>query len=304
MAEDPTVLSAMGAARVLAPLLVTPDDFLLEYRNEVLGEEVQMPLDRLRGVRDLAFEIARLLKSTDPADWDRLDVIAAAASSGPASPSSPKAKPAPEPPAPAQPAVAPAQDAMPPAPARPPVSAPTRVSPRSPWATASPKASASPAIESAPPSSLSKPQDTASLDEESPIAGAELPFVTGAEAEAPAPVADEVANEAHAGETAGIGEMSPLAALAPMTTDGDSPEAPSSSQLVKLTMEQFASLRATLDVFPERRQASFDSYHIADDAEYDEIVRQWSTTIEATPDMKERFEELVARYREWLRSNG
>lgn len=319
MAEDPTVLSAMDAARVLAPLLVTPDDYLEQYRREVLGEDAEVPIDRLLAARELTFEVARLLKSKDPADWKRLDdgvtaVKAADASTAsevpdtridPPSEISVSAEPAPSP-------------VAPPAPVHgkitsPPMSAPTRVSAQaSPWAHSATSATppppreppAQPSAAPGPPSSLSKPIDTASLGEESPLAGAELPFMTASNS-APPPVASEVADESMAGETMGIGQMSPLAALASMastvTSNGTPPKG---SVSVDLTLEQYASLCATLEVHPERRASTLETYGILADAAFHSLERSWASKIAGDVALEKRFNELVAHYRGWIRSNG
>lgn len=297
----------MDAARVLAPLLVTPDDYLDQYRREVLGADAELPIERLLVARELTFEVARLLKSKDPADWRRLDAGMAAVKASAPSPASdvPDTRVDAPPEISMPPERAPSPIAAP-APVAAPMSAPTRVSAQpSPWAhavTGAPSREAPMSTaRSGPPSSLSKPVDTASLGEESPLAGTELPFIA-ADKPAPAPIADEVADESMAGETMGIGQMSPLAALASMASTVTSNGTPPKE--VELTLEQYASLSATLEVFPDRRASTLETYGIHADAALIALERSWAAKIALDVALEKRFNDLVAHYREWIRSNG
>jgi hypothetical protein len=318
MAGESNPLDGRDAARVLATLLVTPDDYIEDCRRHLLGEDAQVPAVRMQQARELSFEVVRALSSSSNQDWKRIEAgllairkaTAASSASGVAVASpSPLHDVAPAPP------VVSEDNGSPWVPTRnpkPPVSAQPDTPPRPPR-VAPPQ---EPVI-SREPRPTAQPTSTA-VGDTSPLAGSELPFVAG-QGVAPPPVAKEVAEEAESGGTVGIDQASPLAGRAP---DGASPPAtlvkPSptreleevpesetrsdaSAEAASLTLEQYASLLATLERRPEQRAATLRSYHLSDEAAYQALEARWRAQLSRDDELKKRFDELVAQYFDWLR---
>jgi hypothetical protein len=206
------------AARLLATLLVTPDEHLETYCAEFFGDSASVPFARLQSARALALTIAEALGSAHM-DHHRLDAMFASFKhSG------------------------------------------SRVAP--------------PAED-----------QTAPIGEGSPFAGSVLPFWPGKSASPPSAAA-EVAREAEAGGTVGLGERSPLLAGVSRT------------QLVELSLEQYAALCATLRAHPSRRQGTLGAYGLTE-ATHQEVEQIWTERLRADPQLAQRFEALIEHYRAW-----
>lgn len=150
--------------------------------------------------------------------------------------------------------------------------------------------------EAPPQGAESASSETAMVGAVSPLAGM-LPFANAKAANPLPSVSDEVADEADAGATAAAGQLSPLAlsALAP-----SKPPSPP----VELTLEQYANLCASLDVYPERRAPTLHAYQLADERALQSLNAHWKTKLSSDADAQAQCNVLIARYVEWLKSQG
>lgn len=159
-----------------------------------------------------------------------------------------------------------------------------------------------------------KPPPTASSSGESKSSGqtqvppppekpVSLPFIKGPAA---TPPKIEVAGEddilAGLGQTVGVGVgvKSPLAGMVlPFEGPKDEKKTPA---LPELTVEQYASLKATCEVFPERTEAVGKQYGVPTPAQRDALDESWRKRLSADPTLEQRLGKLIDEYRAWLAS--
>ena len=70
----------------------------------------------------------------------------------------------------------------------------------------------------------------------------------------------------------------------------------------KLTIEQYASLCAELLAAPSRRAQTLQRYG-ADDNTFDMLEQIWNERFDEDPNLRARYEQLHASYRDWLTRN-
>ena len=70
----------------------------------------------------------------------------------------------------------------------------------------------------------------------------------------------------------------------------------------RLSLEQYASLRAELSVWPERSIQILSRYYVMVDTERDALEKHWQTQLAASPEMRATFEKALADYTAWLRT--
>jgi hypothetical protein len=128
-----------------------------------------------------------------------------------------------------------------------------------------------------------------------PVPGGALPFIKGAGA-SPPPTAAAAAAAAAKGMAGGTvqGEViSPLAGL-PFSKAKATPE---------LSLEQYASMRATCTVYPDLTQATYTRYGVADATVRKAVSSDWQKRLANDKALRARYDELVAQYSDWLRKN-
>jgi hypothetical protein len=79
------------------------------------------------------------------------------------------------------------------------------------------------------------------------------------------------------------------------------PSSEASGQAPKLTLEQYASLRAELEVTPAEVERIERSYGIRSAAERDALKADWAVELATKPAQMKKFEELRKSYAAWLR---
>ena len=70
----------------------------------------------------------------------------------------------------------------------------------------------------------------------------------------------------------------------------------------QLTLEQYASLRATLWVWPEWSAEILRQYHVRDEGVHWVLNEHWSRQLAASPETRATFEKALADYTAWLRT--
>jgi hypothetical protein len=70
----------------------------------------------------------------------------------------------------------------------------------------------------------------------------------------------------------------------------------------RLTLEQYASLRAELTVWPERAGEILEKYHVMHEAALGALDEHWRREIAEKPEVRAAFEEKLAMFVPWLRS--
>ena len=90
--------------------------------------------------------------------------------------------------------------------------------------------------------------------------------------------------------------MAPLDAIGPVLPFPGA----SSVAIPTFTLEQFASLRAELAARPAAEGEILTRYGLAGEAALVALERRWELRLQADPSMRKSFEELWARYRQWL----
>lgn len=333
MTDETTNLSPFDAARILATLLVTPDDYLDDYRREIF-EGRDVPLPHLQTARELTLVVARLLHAAKEVDWPKLEAGLEALRAEPAEPpadvtideatraTAPETVVDLDPAGPAEPATilaatrasagvergpalgtparpspwsqdaapvvgGPAVDHVPVRPAAHPAASETLASQLSPLAAAP----SAPAVSVAP--------DTAPSQEASAVmARPELPFRPNPAAPPPPPVAAALDVSPSAGETVDSGQLSPLASMGPMFLQ----QMAAKAEVVELTIEQYASLHAMLEVQPAERQATLESFGVANEPSYRALRDHWTKRLGEDASLEESFAALVEKYAAWIRS--
>jgi hypothetical protein len=66
------------------------------------------------------------------------------------------------------------------------------------------------------------------------------------------------------------------------------------------TLEQFASLHAELAARPAAESEILTRHGVAGEAAMAALHQHWERRLQADPSLRARFEELLARYRQWL----
>ncbi len=234
-------LSPATAARLLSVLLITPDEELLDYRRRCIDKDSDLSAEHLGAVRRILELLGATLLSTNDEQWQRVlgvrdlldEPLPAHELTGEESRDEPpaplSAPPSVGAPAPPPPVGAPAPLSAPPSVAGP--------APPSLGAPVPPPSVGVPAPLSAPPSvGAPVPPPSVSIDEtgEQPVPGSvsdpassvALPF--DGSADAPAPAAPELAatGAPDRGETAALGQRSPLADITLPFSQGASEEQP------------------------------------------------------------------------------
>ena len=140
------------------------------------------------------------------------------------------------------------------------------------------------------------------LAQMSPLAGLELPFSGSTSTPESAP--SEAGPVPSPGETASIGETSPLAHLAlPFGTNPGAADG-ASEQPSALTLEQYASLWASCELDPGATSAIEQRYGIHRPDERQALDARWRAQLEADPSLRARFDQLVIQYRDWVQKQG
>lgn len=181
-----------------------------------------------------------------------------------------------------------------------------------PVAPRAPAAVMPPAVVAAAPAPTSAPATPAAnrpeaIDETAmgvlPIADEPLPFKAGSREATRAKLAQNVADSTHTGggQTAFVpailsdgNETLPFLDVSALKLDEDIRE--------RFTLEQYASLCAELAVFPDRRAHTLERYGIGEEA-YARLAKAWKGDLNDSPQDKQKFDSLVAHYRNWLTQN-
>jgi hypothetical protein len=82
---------------------------------------------------------------------------------------------------------------------------------------------------------------------------------------------------------------------------GAAPAAPD-APIPQLTLEQYASLCAECEAFPDRTADALARYQIHNDATRRALDTHWRDTFARAPDSKQRWTELQQQYKAWLLS--
>jgi hypothetical protein len=72
----------------------------------------------------------------------------------------------------------------------------------------------------------------------------------------------------------------------------------------RLTLQQYASLKAELSIYPNREPEILVRYHVFDASAWQALEREWRGRFEADPTLHARWQELASRYRAWLLQRG
>jgi hypothetical protein len=131
-----------------------------------------------------------------------------------------------------------------------------------------------------------------------------LPFKSAAEAQAAGKAAARtmqvpVMRRGH-GETVPIGDDSIAKAVAALPFVGNTVGA-GVVALPQLTVEQYASLRAELSVWPERAGEILRRYQVVNEAARRALDEHWEAWLARQPEPRAVFERALAAYTAWLR---
>lgn len=72
----------------------------------------------------------------------------------------------------------------------------------------------------------------------------------------------------------------------------------------RLTIEQYASFRVELSLWPERSAQIYHRYRVANNAAHGALDEHWKSHFEERPEARARFEEAFAEYMSWVRGAG
>lgn len=103
------------------------------------------------------------------------------------------------------------------------------------------------------------------------------------------------------GETAGLGDDSITKAVAALPFAGNM-VGQSKVPIPRLPLEAYASLRAELSVWPERSADILPQYHVMNEAARRALDEHWQTQLEASPELRAKFEKALGDYTAWLRT--
>ena len=319
------------AAMLLSALATTEEADLEDFRRKRLQRGATVTVEDLLRLRSLLHRCADALRSNDSTFWQHISDIYVRFEASPRGPAEPEAyPPSPIVAEPAEP------EAYPPSPivaepTEPAVSAPTTWVPPASVPSAPttwvPPASV-PETPVPPASELAERLGMAPLPF-APLPFAPLPFAPSPFAPlpfAPLPfVASPVAPSSFApaqlapvlqeAETTMVGLLIP----APRSSESGTPPLddslpfrrsltaspePPPDPMPELTLEAYASLRASCSAFPGRRRDVLSRYGVFDslmEARLDEV---WRVQFQGTPPDAERYAELFAHYREWFETHG
>jgi len=70
----------------------------------------------------------------------------------------------------------------------------------------------------------------------------------------------------------------------------------------RLSIHQYASLRAELALWPERSGEILRRYHVANEAAHQALLEHWQAELAASPEARATFEKDLASYTAWLRA--
>jgi hypothetical protein len=70
----------------------------------------------------------------------------------------------------------------------------------------------------------------------------------------------------------------------------------------RLSIHQYASLRAELALWPERSGEIQRRYHVANEAAHRALLEHWQAELAASPEARATFEKDLASYTAWLRA--
>lgn len=295
-----------ATVRLLAVLVMTPEDELAEFKRRCLDAKSEVKPEQLGAARELLMALSDALRDGDAEDWYRIEqardvlrratpkpALSNSALPNPALPNSATPNPvAPPGPQPAPPAPRASQPAAPPPapPAAPPPSQPA----------VPPPAAPPPAMPAAPPPApvamASVPDHTVGVDQLSPVAGLAIPFAGSREA--PKPAADDEPPASTGGETVTLGETSPVAHLA---VPFDSARKKAGAAAPELTLEQYASLCASCEADPEATPRIEKEYGITTRNARAALDARWGKRFHDNALERVRFDQLVAQYRDWVR---
>jgi hypothetical protein len=275
-----------AAVRLLAVLVMTPEDELLEFKRRCLDDESAVNAAQLGAAREVLLALSAALRDGDEDDWRRIERARDMLGRAPADDEEASVGRVPTSAPPIAPSV--------PLPSAP---APLPQAPR-PHAPLPP----APAPQAPPPAPpiQDTTQETVGISQLSPVAGLAVPFsgTKSAPDRSPEDVEGESAPEA--GSTASLGMENPVAGLAiPFETEPSSGTSPP-----ELTLEQYASLRASCDVEPTSKARIERQYGIRDAGQRQALDARWRAHLDAHPDENARFEQLLAQYRDWVRRQG
>jgi hypothetical protein len=76
------------------------------------------------------------------------------------------------------------------------------------------------------------------------------------------------------------------------------------ARLQSITLDQYASIRAECELFPERVDEVRRVVGLVDDREMNALDELWRYRFTESRSLHSQFEEAVARYRVWLRQKG
>jgi hypothetical protein len=72
----------------------------------------------------------------------------------------------------------------------------------------------------------------------------------------------------------------------------------------RLTLEQYASFRVELSLWPARSAQIHHRYKVANNAARAALGEHWKSHFEERPEARARFEEAFAEYMGWVRGAG
>ncbi len=326
--------SPAKAARLLSVLLITPEDDLAGFRQRMLGKDSDVPLEHLRAARDALVSLGAALSSVEEAAWQKVskarDLLATGRGPSVAEATAPPSAPAalPHPPAASPRHVAPPSVTSPTQPAAPHIESgpvqsawvsgpPARgVAPSAPTAPAAPPEGATAPPFAPPPAAPALVPSAAphlpvgkveTMDEVVPASARNpLPFQQGP-AQLSSDAARALSDEANAdnpnlGATVGVDQISPLAGLLPFAKS-NTRESASPPPAPSLTLEQYASLCAQCAEMPRDTYRIHREFGLVDLAARAQLDKSFAARFDAEPAQRNKFDELVAHYREWFRKS-
>jgi len=103
------------------------------------------------------------------------------------------------------------------------------------------------------------------------------------------------------GETTPLGDDSIAKAVAALPFVGASIGAGVVS-FPRLSIQQYASLRAELAVLPLQSGEILRRYHVMNEAAHQALLEHWQAELAASPEARATFEKDLASYTAWLRA--
>jgi hypothetical protein len=268
--QDPRI---RHGALLLSSLVLSPDSALERYREQRAGDR-GLDVEQLRRARDVLDAIGFAISADEPERWTRLEQAWRLLRDD------------------AHRLPRPLDDNRP--------SAPRTAEDR--------RAAASPPERAAPPDANDRPHPShpfeqgalpaSDLDETAamaPLAAIAAPLPFRGRAAIPPPAAPPCPEQPGS-------DLDETAAVAPLGEIGPAlPFAGSRSAAIPtFTLEQFASLRAELAARPAAESEILTRYGLAGEAALIALQQRWELRLQADPSMRKSFEELLARYRQWL----